>query len=288
MLSKVSALSLIVLLSVSGLSFAQTLDGSPYTPGVDADIDMFFGNWKESMPKHTHGSLVERDILTKGDSLNPPVKGAVLEYVNRFTHATLEARASTTPTTLKDEQEIFYIISGKGTITAGNKTSDLYSGIAVLMPANLEFTMKNTGDESLTMYLISEPYPDGFRLNKDMLVVDENTTPIGSSTAHWVGIVKQLFTIEDGLGTMESILTCSFSPMTFFHPHSHQEGTEEVWTTICGDVYYLLGKQIRHQPPGTAYLIPVDWNTPHANFNVSDRMINMFYFARYRDHEVRE
>ncbi len=288
MLSKVSVLSLIVLLSVSGLSFAQTLDGSPYTPGVDANIDMFFGNWKESMPKHTHGSLVERDILTKGDSLNPPVKGAVLEYVNRFTHATLEARASTTPTTLKGEQEIFYIISGKGTITAGDKTSDIYSGIAVLMPANLEFTMKNTGDESLTMYLISEPYPDGFRLNKDMLVVDENTTPIGSSTAHWVGIVKQLFTTEDGLGTMESILTCSFSPMTFFHPHSHVEGTEEVWTTINDELYVFFGKQIRLQPPGTAYLIPTDGKTPHANFNVSDKMVKMFYFARYGDHEVRK
>ena len=288
MLSKVSTLSLIVLLSVSGLSFAQALDGTPYTPGKDANIDMFFGNWKESMPKHTHGSLVERDILTKGDNLNPPTRGAVLEYVNRFTHATLEAHATTSPTTLKNEQEIFYIISGKGTITAGNKTSDLYSGIAVLMPANLEFTMKNTGDESLTMYLISEPYPEGFRLNKDMLVVDENTIPVGSSTAHWVGITKGLFGTQSGLGTLESILTCSFSPMTFFHPHSHVDGTEEVWTTINDEIYVLLGKQIRLQPPGTAYLIPTDGKTPHANFNVSDKMVKMFYFARYRDHEVRK
>ena len=54
------------------MSFAQQLDGNPYTPGVDPDIDMFIGNWRESMPKHSHGSLVERDILTKGDSMNPP------------------------------------------------------------------------------------------------------------------------------------------------------------------------------------------------------------------------
>ena len=138
------------------------------------------------------------------------------------------------------------------------------------------------------MYLVSEPCPEGFRFNTELLVVDENSTPASSSTAHWVGIVKPLFSTKDGLGILESVLTCQFDPMTFFHPHSHNEGTEEVWTTICGDVYALLGKQIRRQPPGTAYMIPVDWNTPHANFNVSDRMINMFYFARYRDHEVRE
>ncbi|MFC1693207.1 cupin domain-containing protein [Candidatus Latescibacterota bacterium] len=288
MFGKVLVFGLLVLLSLALPCHAQNLNGASYRPGVDSDIDMYMGNWRESMPRHTHGSLVERDILTKGSNMNPPRKGAVLEYVNRFCYATLDSRASTTPTTLDGEQEIFYIISGKGTITAGKKTADLYSGISVLMPAELEFTMKNTGDKPLTMYLISEPYPEGFRLNKDMLVVDENTTPVSSSDAHWVGIVKGLFTTADGLGTMESILTCAFDPMTFFHPHSHVEGTEEVWITINDPLYVLFGKQIRLQVPGTAYMIPPDAKTPHANFNVSDKQKKMFYFARYGDHEVRE
>ena len=72
MLKKVSFVSLIILLGINEMSFAQQLDGNPYTPGVDPDIDMFIGDWRESMPKHSHGSLVERDILTKGDSMNPP------------------------------------------------------------------------------------------------------------------------------------------------------------------------------------------------------------------------
>ena len=158
----------------------------------------------------------------------------MLEYVNRFTYATLNAHASTIPTTLKGEQEIFYIISGKGTIKAGSKTADLYEGIAILMPANLKFTMKNTGDKPLTMYLVSESYPDGFRLNTEMLVVDENTASIITSNAYWIGIVKQLFGTKDGIGTLESVITCSFEVMTFFHPHSHVEETEEVWTAQYG------------------------------------------------------
>jgi hypothetical protein len=33
--------------------------------GVEPDNDMFIRHWKESMPQKTHGSLVERDILTR-------------------------------------------------------------------------------------------------------------------------------------------------------------------------------------------------------------------------------
>jgi mannose-6-phosphate isomerase-like protein (cupin superfamily) len=245
-------------------------------------------NWKDSMPRSTHGTLVERDVLTKGDSLKPPRKGAALKYVNRFVYATLYAHNVTSPTTLKGEQEIFYILSGEGKITAGKKTSDLRKGISVLMPANLEFAMTNTGAEPLTMYLVSEPVPAGFRTNKDMLVVDENTAPITTTDAHWCGVVKQLFTTKDGLGAMESILTCYFSPNTFFQPHSHQPGTEEVWLALDPDTHVLLGKQIRLQEPGTAYMIPPDGKTPHANFNLSDKTIKLFYFARYQDHELRK
>lgn len=264
------------------------LDGRPFDLAHDADIERFMGNWRQSMPKHTHGSLVERDILTKGDPLNPPARGAVLKYVNRYTRASLSSGYGTTPTTLRGEQEILFITAGKGTITAGKKTFDLYPGIAVLIPAGLEFTMRNTGAESLDMYLINEPVPAGFRPNRDLLVVDENTLPATTSDVHWCGIVKQLFTTDDGIGTMESILTCTFSPMTFFQPHSHVPGTEEVWTGLGDANYVLFGKQIRHQPDGTAYLIPTDNRTPHANFNLSEKPVKLFYFARYKDHDVRK
>jgi mannose-6-phosphate isomerase-like protein (cupin superfamily) len=50
-------------------------------------------------------------------------------------------------------------------VTAGGQTADLYRNIAVLMPANLEFTIKSTGDQPLAMYVINEPTPPGFRPN---------------------------------------------------------------------------------------------------------------------------
>ena len=288
MFKRISAAAVILMLAISAVAVAQNLDGKPYTPGVDPDIDMFIRNWKESMPRHSHGSIVDRDILTKGDPMHPKSKGAALKYVNSFTFSTLPAHAATQPTTLKGEQEIFYIISGKGIMEAGGKTAELFKGIAILMPEGLEFKMSCTGDEPLTMYLINEPVPAGFRPNENMLVRDENKIPTDDGKGHWCHIVKYLFETPDGLGTLERILTVSLDPMTIGHPHSHGSEVEEVWTGLEGTSVAFIGKQIRMQPPGTAYMIPPDGNTPHSNINISDERVKIFYFARYRDHEVRK
>ncbi|MFC1561031.1 cupin domain-containing protein [Candidatus Latescibacterota bacterium] len=283
MVRKAVAFSLCMLFTISTVTFTQTLDGSAYDPAKDANIDLYLNSWKESMPEHSHGSLVERDILTQGNNIKPTAKGAVLKYTNRFVHATLEARASTTPTTLKGEQEIFYILSGKGNIKAGRETADLSSGIAVLMPENVNFTITNTGNEALTMYLISEPVPEGFKPIKNMLVKNENTMPISGTSGHWAHIVKGLFEKKDGLATLYSVLTVAQDPMTIGHPHSHNPGCEEVWTAFKGTSIAFLGKQIRMQPPGTAYMISPDGNTPHCNINTTDKQVKLFYFSVRKD-----
>jgi mannose-6-phosphate isomerase-like protein (cupin superfamily) len=278
----------ILFILTAGFLSAQQLDGKPYTPGEDPDIDLYLVSWKTSTPRQTHGSLIEREIFTKGDPLKPPRKGAALKYLNRFSRASLDGFDSTQPTVLKGEQEVLFILSGAGSITAGKKTDELHPGSCVLIPAGLEFTLKNTGAEALTMYLVSEPIPAGFRPNTEILVRDENTIRIGSTTGHWVHIVKQLFSTNDGLGTMQSIITVAFDPMTIGHPHSHVDGTEEIWAAVEGESIAFIGTQIRRQEPGMAYLIPPDGKTPHANINTSDRQVKLFYFARYADHEVRK
>ena len=93
-------------------------------------IDLSFGDWHDSAPRMTRGSLEERNILTRGD----------------------------------------FTASGRGVAIAGGKTVDLYRNIAVLMPANLEFTLKNTREEPLMMYVVNEPASPGFRPNSEMLV----------------------------------------------------------------------------------------------------------------------
>ncbi len=290
MARRIIAAMVFPLLVFSAYSAAQTLDGSPYTPGKDPEYELYIGNWSGPVIRTTHGSLAERDILTRcdGDPMKPPRKGATLKYANRFVHAALGPGASTTPVALKGEQEIFYILSGKGAVKAGKKSADLYPGICILMPANLSFTMTNTGSEPLAMLMVNEPAPQGFRPNADMLVKDENTMPIESTNGHWCHIVKNFFETEAGLGTLERVLTVSLDPMTIAHPHSHGPGTEEVWTVVDGESLAWIGKKLYEQPAGVGYLIPPDGKTAHANMNTTEKPVKFFYFARYRDHDVRK
>ena len=177
-------------------------------------------------------------------------------------------------------------------MTAGGQTAELFQNIAVLMPANLEFTLRNTGDQPLGMYVINEPTPPGFRPNADMLVRDENKIPI-SVIGFWAHITKPLFVTADGLGTLESVLTVTYDPLTIGKPHPapHEDTSdiEEVWTALYGTSLALVGNQLREQTPGMALYHPPDNLTPHTNINPSSvDQVKFLYFARYRPHETRK
>jgi mannose-6-phosphate isomerase-like protein (cupin superfamily) len=255
-------------------------------------IDLYFGDWRTSTPRVTDGSLEQRDIFTRGDGMNPAHKGEVLRSINSYTHAVLLPHASTKAVRLQGHQEIYFVDSGRGLITAGGETADLFRNIAILMPANLEFTIKNAGDQPLTMYVINEPIPPGFRPNTSMLVRDENKLPISSSDGMWSHIVKTLFTTADGLGTLQAVLTVALDPLTIGKPHpvpgEDSSEIEEVWTALDGTSLAFVGNQLRKQTPGMAlYHIP-DNKTPHTNINPNeDSQVRFLYFARYRNHDLR-
>jgi mannose-6-phosphate isomerase-like protein (cupin superfamily) len=274
------------------LVFAVGAVGEPrvWSQTIGDAIDLYFGDWHSAQPRTTHGSLVERDIFTKGDPQHPTQKGAVLRYLNSYTYATLAPRASTKATRLEGQQEIYFVESGKGTATAGGQSANLFRNIAVLMPANLEFIIKNTGDEPLTMYVINEPTPAGFRPNSSMLVRDENKIPITSSDGHWAHIVKTLFVTQDGLGTLESVLTVTLDPLTVGKPHVvDHDDIEEVWQSLYGTSLAFVGNQLRRQTPGMAFYHIPDNKTPHTNINPSeDAQAKFLYFARYHPHEPRK
>ena len=287
--------SLFLLFIISSLAYAEApayaeLDRRPYQVGIDADPDMFIKSWKESTPSKLHGSLVARDIFTKlegDDPLRPTRRGAVLVNLKNFCHATLAPRLLTT-ITLEDTQEIYYIDSGTGTITSGGVTENLYKGIGVLMPPHVEFTMKNTGDDDLSMYVIGENIPEGFKPNIAMKVVDEAAIEIGGTTGHWCHIFRYLFHQTDGLATLIGMGPCQFAPMTMGQPHSHIKEVEEIWFAVDGDINLLLGKQLRKLPVGTAYKVPPNGETPHSNINVSDQTVTLFWFMHIPSDELME
>jgi mannose-6-phosphate isomerase-like protein (cupin superfamily) len=253
-------------------------------------IDLYFGDWHNASPRTVLGSLEERDILTKGDPANPTQKGAVLRYMEGYTYDTLAPQASTKPTKLDGQQEVYFVASGEGTITAGGQTADLFRNIAVLVPANLEFTLKSTGSQPLAMYVVKEPTPAGFRPNSALLVRDENKLPVTSTTSLWCHIVKTVFTTDDGLATLQSVLTVTLDPLTIGKPHvvDHND-IEEVWTALYGTSLAFVSNSLRKQTPGMAFYHVPDNLTPHTNVNQNeDSQVKFFYFARYHPHETRK
>jgi mannose-6-phosphate isomerase-like protein (cupin superfamily) len=259
---------------------------------LDRRIDLFISDWQGSMPRFEHGSLVLRDILVRGDNFAPPEKSAVLRAANFLAYGRLAPGAQTTPSRLENQQEVYYVLGGEGEITAGGVTAQLHKGIAVLMPEGLEFVMKSTGDEALTMYVINEPTPEGFHPKDKMVVKDEAMarvrTPadadpyiVGGASGHWAHIVRELFSPADGLATEQSVITVTINPLTMGEPHPHRPGQEEVWAAIEGDSLLLMGTGLRVQKPGMAYMLPPDWSTVHSNINVGDKPVKFLYFARF-------
>jgi mannose-6-phosphate isomerase-like protein (cupin superfamily) len=280
------------LLTFLVLTFAATIvmSSSAAAQSVSDTIDRYFADWHSSSPRTIHGSLEVRDIFARGDAKAPTQKGAVLRFVNSYTYATLAPHASTKATRLDGQQEVYFFESGQGSVTAAGQTSDLFRNIAILVPANLEFTIKNTGDRPLTMYLINEPVPAGFRPNASILVRDANKLPITSSDGHWAHIVKTLFVTSDGLATLETVLTVALDPLTIGRPHVvDHDDIEEVWTALEGTSIAFVGNQLRKQTPGMAFYHIPDNKTPHTNLNQNeDAQVRFLYFARYHPHDPRK
>lgn len=262
----------------------------PERDGQDRRIDMFIGDWRKSMPRHAYGSLVLRDILTRGDNYAPPQPGAILKAVNYLAYGRLQAHNSTTPTSLRQEQNVFYVVGGTGEISAGDKTAVIHKDIAVFIPENIEFTMSNTGDADLIMYVVSEPVPDGFVPAKAMLVTDEAQVPVRTPMAasaytlpgasgHWAHVVRDLFSRTDGLATIGDLITVDINPMTMGEPHPHNPGQEEIWAAIDGDSLAFIGTELRVQHPGMAYMIRPDQSMTHSNINTGDVPVKFLWFS---------
>jgi mannose-6-phosphate isomerase-like protein (cupin superfamily) len=258
----------------------------------DRRIDLFIGDWQGSLPRFEHGSLVLRDILIRGDNFAPSQKSAVLRAANFFAYGRLAPGNWTAPAKLEGQQEVYYVLAGEGEVTAGGDSAKLRKDMAVLMPAGLEFVMKSTGQEPLTMYVINEPTPPGFHPKDKMAVKDEamarQRTPaaadpyiVGGASGHWAHIVRELFSPSDGLATEQSVITVTVNPLTMGEPHPHRPGQEEVWAAIDGTSLIMMGTELRVQKPGMAYMLPPDSATVHSNINAGDTPVKFLYFARF-------
>ena len=248
----------------------------------ERDLSRWVKSWETSPTATSHGSLVERAILTSGDPLNPPSQGAVLKYLSRLSRGVLNGMGSTKPIRHDGENEMLYIMEGRGRIEGGGKVLPLKPGDAVLIPPSLEHTIFNETQEPLIMVVAAETVPEGFKGRDDILV--RNLLEVQASAgAHWNHIGYGSIGRRDGLYQEEGFALVGVDGMNIAEPHPHIEGSEEIWFLIEGDAYLHLGTRLFHQPAGTAFMTPPDGQTPHATINTTDRPALFLFLARWHE-----
>jgi mannose-6-phosphate isomerase-like protein (cupin superfamily) len=257
--------ALLAVTALSPLAHAQELQ-----VGSNAYVDMYFADWHASKAQTT-GPVTEYTVFTKGDPVKPTSKGAVLRYLDSYVYTTLVPGASSPSTSLSGKQRVYYFASGTGTVSAGGDSVPVSINIAVLVPANLAFTIKNTGAIPLGAYVITEPTPSGFQPGTKLVVKDEKSTPISTAVQEWSRIVRPLFTSADGLATISSVETVTLDPLTISRPFvGTLPNTEQLWMELSGKSIAFIGPYLRRQTTGMAYEHPPDNLAPTSNVNYSE------------------
>ncbi len=246
----------------------------------DPDIDMYISSWKQSFPKTTHGTLVVRDILTPGDQSAPEKPGAVLKFAKQFARGVLESYVRTEPTTHEGVEEILYTVKGKGRVESGSISEELTEGTGVLVPPGVEHTIINESAEPLELLVLQGEYRSPNPPPKNIVVKNYHALPVHAG-GHWTHIVRNLFLQEDGMGGFYAILLVSIDGMNIAEPHPHGPDDEECWHALKGKSLLWMGKEIRWQPEGTAFMIPQTRKTTHANINIGHDPVMFFYFRTF-------
>jgi mannose-6-phosphate isomerase-like protein (cupin superfamily) len=246
------------------------------------NADYFIGYWKETKSRRLYGSLEVWDLLTHaaGDPLRPKKRGAVLTALNCVSYASLAPRTSTRTTRLSGVQYIFYIASGFGTIRSGRKKVEIRQGFGIIIPPGVEFTLANTGNNPLTLFVIEEPLPLGFKPAREMVVKNDFDHPI-STNARRLDYRFWLFTPRDGLAAITGMDQIVFMPRTYVPPHVHLPEEEEVWIAL-DDMKIQIGREQRLLPAGSAYKPPADSTTPHVNINDTTENKRLLWLMKHR------
>ncbi|MFC1537964.1 cupin domain-containing protein [Candidatus Latescibacterota bacterium] len=262
------------------------LDPEPFDPASEPNSDMFISHYSASDMKMTAGCLKEWQIvypLPGDDPVYPGEKGHYSTSLTALNYAVLEPGLKTDRERLSGIQKILYVAFGNGEIVNGSQRELIEQDAMVLVPENANYTIENTGNRELVMYVMVEPVPDGFKPRADVLVRHFTEGSFGSGGGHWThGTRGGTFRAEDGLATLTGMTPVWYLPMTMGQPHAHNPGIEEIWFTVEGDFHLLLGKQFYNLPPGTAYKVPPTGSLSHSNMNLGTKPLRTFWLMYNR------
>jgi len=264
-------------------SFREDAISNHRHPDFDTDVFLFINHWRNSLPVEGHGGLIERDILTAGDPLRPPRKGAVLKYITGYKRAALEPRTNTRPFKHEKEQLFFYVMTGEGQVEAGRRKAPIEEGTAVFIPAGLEYRFTNPAEAALEMIMVVEEITPGFVPNKEISVGSyHNSLP--NVGMHWAHIGRGFnYDLPPKFANPVGFAIVSIDKFDIAQPHVHGPGCEEIWCQLKGRSLLLFGNRLLWQEPGEAFLIPPNNKVPHGSINHTEEPMLWLYMGNRHD-----
>ena len=265
-------------------SFREDAVSNRRHPEVDTNIFLYINHWRNSLPVEGHGGLIERDILTPGDPLNPPKKGAVLKYIQAYKRAVLQPRSNTNPVRRAKEQIFLYVVSGSGTVISGAKKVPIEEGTAIVIPAGLEYRLINTADDALEFIMVIEEITPGFVPNTEISVGSSRDATPGIGM-HWAHIGRGFgYDVPPKFANPMGFAIVSIDAFDIAQPHVHGPGCEEIWCQVKGRSLLLFGNRLLWQEPGEAFLVPPNNKVPHGSINHTDGPMLWLYMGNRHDH----
>ena len=264
-------------------SFQEHAKSNHRHPEVDTDVYLYINHWRDSLPHEGHGGLIERDILTPGDPLDPPKKGAVLKYLKAYKRGILQPRCNTQPIKQDREQVFFYVTEGTGRIKAGGKKAELEEGTAIVIPAGLEYRFFNPTEAPLEMIIVVEEIPGGFKPNTEMSVGSYHDSKPGVGY-HWAHIGRGFaYDVRPKFANPMGMAVVSIDNFDIAQPHVHGPECEEIWCQLKGKSLLYFGNRLLWQEPGEAFLIPPNNKVPHCSINHTDEHMLWLYLGNRHD-----
>ena len=264
-------------------SFFEHAKSNHRHPEVDTDVYLYINHWRNSIPYEGHGGFIERDILTPGDPLNPPKKGAVLKYLKAYKRGVLQPRCNTKSTKHDKEQVFFYVMDGTGYVEAGDKKSEIEEGTAVVIPAGLEYRFFNPTEQPLEMIIVVEEITNGFEPNKEMSVGSYHDSKPGVGY-HWAHIGRGfMYDVRPKFVNPMGLAIVSIDKFDIAQPHVHGPECEEIWCQLKGKSLLYFGNRLLWQEPGEAFLIPPNNKVPHCSINHTEEHMLWLYLGNRHD-----
>jgi len=115
-------------------------------------------NWRDREPILAHGTPAKDWLMmvrqVDAHRLPDDPGAAPMERVRFFTRCTIEPGVSRDDHRHADQEQLYYIISGRGWMTVDGEKQPVRDGDLVYIPRHAVHNIGNDGDETLEMLLI--------------------------------------------------------------------------------------------------------------------------------------